>query len=158
MLQIPHLPQTNPQGYNSCVPAAVRMVLAFQGVTLGEEELCRLLETQPVGTSVLNVLLLTRHVSECHVEVINVSFDDLVRWLQENVPPIVFVSTAPLHYWQTKCLHALVVVGVEEQLVWVHDPTLATAPTAIPRDEFLAAWGELAQLAALVKGSPAQPS
>jgi ABC-type bacteriocin/lantibiotic exporter with double-glycine peptidase domain len=158
VLQIPHLPQTNPQSYNSCVPAAVRMVLAFHGVILGEEELCRLLETQPVGTSVLNVLLLTQHVSECHVEVISASFDDLVRWLQENVPPIVFVSTAPLHYWQAKCLHALVVVGIEEQSVWVHDPALATAPTAIPRDEFLAAWGEVAQLAALVKISPSQPS
>jgi len=134
------------------------MVLAFHGITLGEEELCRLLETQPVGTSVLNVLLLTQHISGCHVEVISASFDDLVRWLQENVPPIVFVSTAPLHYWQMKCLHALVVIGIEEQVVWVHDPALAAAPTAIPRDEFLAAWGELAQLAALVKVSPSQSS
>jgi len=129
------------------------MVLAFQGVALGEEELCRWLETQPVGTSVLNVLLLTQHVSACHVEVISASLDDLAQWLQENIPAIVFVSTTPLHYWQEKCLHALVVVGVEEQTVLVHDPALTTAPTAIPRDEFLAAWGELAQLATLVKVS-----
>ena len=62
VLQITHLPQTNPQGYNSCVPAAVRMVLTFLGVALGEEELCNLLETQQVGTPVLNQLLLS-HVS-----------------------------------------------------------------------------------------------
>jgi len=154
VLQIPHLPQTNPQGHNSCVPAAVRMVLAFQGVALGEEELCSWLETQQVGTPVLNVLLLAQHVSGCHAEVTNASFGDLVRWLQESVPPIVFVSTAPLHYWQTECLHALVVVEAEEQIVLVHDPAFATAPIAIPRDEFLAAWGELAQLTALVKVSP----
>jgi len=129
------------------------MVLAFQGVALGEGELCRLLETQPVGTPVLNVLLLTQHVPGCHVEVTNTSFDDLVRWLQESVPPIVFVSTAPLHYWQTECLHALVVVEAGEQTVLVHDPAFATAPIAIPRDEFLAAWGELAQLAARIKVS-----
>jgi len=129
------------------------MVLAFQGVALGEEELCNLLETQQAGTPVLNVLLLTQHVAGCHTEVINASFDDLVRWLQENVPPIVFVSTAPLHYWQTECLHALVVVEAEEQTVLVHDPAFATAPITIPREEFLAAWGALAQLTTLVRVS-----
>src|SRR5262249_24059292 len=80
VLQVPYLPQTNPQGRNSCVPAAVRMVLAFQGVALEEEDLCSLLETQQVGTPVLNVLLLTQHVPRCHAEVISASFDDLVRW------------------------------------------------------------------------------
>jgi ABC-type bacteriocin/lantibiotic exporter with double-glycine peptidase domain len=151
VLQITHLPQTNPQGYNSCVPAAVRMVLTFQGVALGEEELCNLLETQQVGTPVLNVLLLSQRVARCHAEVTSASLDDLVRWLQEGVPPLVFVSTAPLHYWQTECLHALVVVAVEEHTILVHDPAFATAPIAIPREEFLAAWGELAQLTALVR-------
>jgi ABC-type bacteriocin/lantibiotic exporter with double-glycine peptidase domain len=154
VLQAPHLPQTNPQGRNSCVPAAVRMVLAFQGTTLEEDELCDLLETQQTGTAVLNVLLLPQRVAKCHAEVASASFDDLTRWLQEGIPPIVFVSTAPLQYWQTECLHALVVVEVEEQIVQVHDPAFATAPIAIPRDEFLAAWGELAQLTALIKVSP----
>jgi len=151
VLQVPHLLQTNPQGRNSCVPATVRMVLAFQGVALGEEELCGLLETQQAGTPVLNVLLLAQRVTRCYAEVTSASFDDLVRWLQEGIPPIVFVSTAPLQYWQTECLHALVVVEAEEQTVLAHDPAFATAPITIPRDEFLVAWGELAQLTALVK-------
>jgi Peptidase C39 family len=130
------------------------MALACQGVALGEEELCSLLETQRVGTPVLNVLLLSQRVAKCHAEVTSASFDDLARWLQEGVPPLVFVSTAPLHYWQTECLHALVVVEAGEQTVLVHDPAFATALIAIPRDEFLAAWGELAQLTALVRISP----
>src|SRR2546425_10553241 len=49
--------QTNPQGRNSCVPAAVQMVLAVQGLMLGEEALCGLLETQQVGTEVLAVIV-----------------------------------------------------------------------------------------------------
>jgi hypothetical protein len=63
------------------------MVLASQGVTLGEEELCDLLETQPAGTAVLNVLLLNQRVAKCHAEVASASFDDLVRWLREGIPP-----------------------------------------------------------------------
>jgi ABC-type bacteriocin/lantibiotic exporter with double-glycine peptidase domain len=130
------------------------MVLAFQGVALEEEELCDLLETRQAGTPVLNVLLLTQRVTRCHVEVTSTSFDDLARRLQEGIPPIAFVSTAALQYWQTECLHALVVVEAQEQTVLVHDPAFATAPIAIPRDEFLAAWGALAQLTALIKVSP----
>jgi ABC-type bacteriocin/lantibiotic exporter with double-glycine peptidase domain len=133
------------------------MVLAFQGVALGEEELCDLLETQRAGTEVLNVLFLNQRLAGCRAEVASASFDDLARWLQEGIPPIVFVTTGPLSYWQAECLHALVVVGIEEQSVLVHDPAFGTAPLTIPHDEFLAAWGELAQLTALVKVSR-QPS
>ncbi len=130
------------------------MILAFQGIALNEEELCRLLETQPTGTPVLNVLLLSQRVPKCQTEVSNASSDDLVRWLKDGVPPLVIVSTAPLHYWRQECLHALVVVAVEEHTVLVHDPAVSTAPVAIPRDEFLTAWAELAQLTALVRILP----
>ena len=129
------------------------MVLAFQGVALEEEELCSLLATQQAGTPVLNILLLSQRITKCHVEMKSASFDDLVRRLQEGIPPIVFVTTAPLHHWQTECLHALVVVEAEAQNVLVHDPAFAAAPITIPRDEFLAAWGELAQLTAFIKVS-----
>ena len=129
------------------------MVVAFQGVALGEEELCGLLETQPAGIYGIQRVAPLSACARCHAEVTSASFDDLARWLQEGVPPIVFVSTGPLPYWQTECLHALVVVEVGEQTVLVHDPAFPTAPIAIPRDEFLAAWGALAQLTALVRVS-----
>jgi hypothetical protein len=77
--------------------------------------------------------------------------------VQEGIPPIVFVATAALSYWQTECLHALVVVGIEEQAILVHDPAFGNAPLPIPRDEFLAAWGELAQLTALIRVLPSEP-
>jgi len=133
------------------------MVLAFQGTVLGEEELCELLETRQVGTEVLNVLLLNQRLPGCHAEVISASLDDLRRWLQQDMPPIVSVATGPLHYWDTECLHALIVAGIEEQSVLVHDPAFAHAPLTIPQGEFLAAWGELAQLTALIRVSHAEP-
>lgn len=131
------------------------MVLAVQGLELGEDALCGLLETQQAGTEVLNVLLLNQRLSRCHAEVASTSFDDLRRWLQEGIPPIVFVATGPLRYWHTECLHALVVTGIAEQSVLVHDPAFAHAPITIPQSEFLAAWGALAQLTALIRVSNA---
>ena len=79
-----------------------------------------------------------------------------MRWVQEGIPPIVVVATAALSYWQTDCLQALVVVDIEEQAILVHDPAFESAPRTIPRDEFLAAWGELAQLTALIRVSPSE--
>ena len=111
MLQIPHTPQTNPQGRNSCVPAAVQMVLAVQGLVLGEEARCALLETQPVGTEVLHVLLLNQRLSGCQAEVVSASFDDLRQWLQEGIPPMVFVATGPLPCWQITTLSAFVIAS-----------------------------------------------
>jgi ABC-type bacteriocin/lantibiotic exporter with double-glycine peptidase domain len=133
------------------------MVLAFQGMVLGEEELCELLETQQVGTEVLNVLLLNQRLPGCHAEVTSASLDDLMRWLQQGIPPMVFVATGPLRYWHTECLHTLVVVGIAEQSVLVHDPAFAHAPLTIPQGEFMAAWGELAQLTALMRVSHVEP-
>jgi len=115
------------------------MVLAAQGLVLEEEALCGLLETQQVGTEILHVLLLNQRLARCHAEVASASFDDLRRWLQEGMPPMVFVATGPLHYWQTECLHALVVAGIAEQSVAVHAPAFAQAPITIPQSEFLAA-------------------
>ena len=114
-------------------------------------------ESDPDFAAVLNVLLLNQHLTRCRAEVTSASFDDLTTWLQEGISPIVFVTTGPLRYWQTECLHALVVVGIEEHTVFVHDPAFAHAPLTISRDEFLAAWGELAQLTALIKVSRLGP-
>jgi len=133
------------------------MVLAFQGAAYGEEELCDLLETQQAGTAVLNVLLLSQPPVGCRAEVTSASLGDLGRRVQEGIPPIVFVATAALSYWQTDCLHALVVVDIEEQAILIHDPAFENAPLTIPLDEFLAAWGELAQLTALIRVMPSQP-
>ena len=63
------------------------MALAFQGMVLGEEELCELLETQQVGTEVLNVLLLNQRLPGCYAEVTSASLDDLMQWLQQSIPP-----------------------------------------------------------------------
>lgn len=154
MLHIPHYRQTNPQGRNSCVPAAIKMVLSVQGIEVKEEELCDLLETQPAGTPVLNVSLLNQYLPSCQTEVASLSFQDLTQWLQEGVPPIAFVSTGPLEHWQTECLHALIIVEAEEQAVLVHDPAVDAAPISVPQDIFLSAWNALANLTAIVKITP----
>ena len=149
MLDIPHVLQTNPGGRNSCVPACLSMALAHQGLMLNEKELCDLLDTQPAGTEVFNIELLKNHL-ECQISIEESSLERLEEQLAAGIPPIVFVSTGPLHYWQHETIHAIVVTGIEE-VIHIHDPILPQAPQAISRSVFLTAWSELGFLSAFVR-------
>jgi hypothetical protein len=128
------------------------MVLAFQGLTVDEVYLCALLETKPRGTSALNVLLLNDRLPQCSVKAEPASVDDLQQSLGVGIPPITFVRTSLLPYWQGKdVMHALVVVEVQEDAVFVNDPRFSTAPLAIALIDFCAAWDAFGNFTAFVK-------
>jgi ABC-type bacteriocin/lantibiotic exporter with double-glycine peptidase domain len=63
------------------------------------------------------------------------------------------VNTGPLTYWADDTAHALVVVGVEQDVVWVNDPEFEQAPQAVPLDDFLLAWLEHDYRQALIQRS-----
>src|SRR5262245_2256534 len=124
MLGVPHVRQTNPDGRNSCVPACASMVLAFQGSPLVERELCDVLETQAAGTPVWNTLLLEQRLAGCRVRVDSLSFAGIRQVLDAGTPPIAFVATGCLGYWNRETIHAVVVVGLSDEEVYVNDPVL----------------------------------
>jgi ABC-type bacteriocin/lantibiotic exporter with double-glycine peptidase domain len=150
MLIDAHVPQTNPEGRNSCVPACLVMVLACQGVSVPESELCDLLDTQAAGTEVWNTLLLEQHIPGSVVRLESASIERLNEALLDGVPPIAFVATRHLPGWERETIHALVVVGVENDSVLVHDPALPSGPRPVPVAAFVAAWSELDFLTAFV--------
>jgi hypothetical protein len=128
------------------------MVLACQGVHVEEEAVCDLLQTDEAGTSLADLdTLLAQSFPQCRVRVESSSLDSLRQSLQEGIPPIVIVNTASLQsYWQRECVHALLVVGIEEQIVFVNDPFFDDAPKQIPVAEFLAAWGVYGQFTIVI--------
>src|SRR5690242_4445888 len=102
-LSVPHFKQELP---SSCVAACVRMVLAYYGRTCTEAELRQLLGTGPHGTPVRALFQLETLGFEVRVE--SVSLAQLGTALAAGVPPIVFVETSFLPYWQVRCDHAAV--------------------------------------------------
>ncbi len=130
------------------------MVLASAGRHLSEEDLCGLLETEPTGTPVLNLLLLAQRLPGCQSDVRSATVEELTGWNAQGIAPIVIVSTAPLAYWQTDCLHALVVVDVTATVVHVHDPAFPTAPLVVPREAFEAAWRAVGQVTGILTLAP----
>ncbi len=130
------------------------MVLAFQGVQIDEERLCDLLETKPRGTPALNVLLLNDRLPQCSVKAASSTVEDLRSSLHAGMPPIVFLRTSFLPYWQGKdVMHALVVVEVQDAVVLVNDPRFPTAPLSIARTDFRTAWGEFDNFTTFVEVS-----
>jgi hypothetical protein len=78
------------------------------------------------------------------------SLDDLRQRLRQGIPPIVFVETNFLDYWQSNVRHAVVVVGPEESTIWLHEPAFDEAPQACSINRFLAAWAEMDEASAII--------
>jgi uncharacterized protein YvpB len=66
----------------------------------------------------------------------------LETMLQQGHPVIVFVCTDELPYWTYSTDHALVVVGYDEDQLYVHDPHRSEAAVAVARGDFELAWLE----------------
>ncbi len=135
-IPVPHLQQELDY---SCVPACVRMVLAFYGLQVSESQLRALFKTRPGGTSAANVLLRLPELGYT-ASVYTASFFEMARLVGEGMPCIVQVWTEHLSYWREIWMHDLVVVGVEGDTVFVNDPAFPGAPKTVAKSEFERAW------------------
>jgi ABC-type bacteriocin/lantibiotic exporter with double-glycine peptidase domain len=148
-LNVPHCKQE----FNySCVAACARMVLAYHGRDLSEADLRQLLNTQPDGTRARNLTAVASLGFDVQLDPSNLS--QLREALGAGIPPIVFVDTGPLDYWQIDCAHVAVVVGINDTSVYLNDPFFDTAPQQTSLASFLQAWALNAHLTAFLRPQP----
>jgi predicted double-glycine peptidase len=125
------------------------MVLAYQGITRSQTELAHILGTHStVGTPHSRI----KQLRSIGVEVLYQTGDlnDIARWLEQNLPVIVFVQLRELPYWDDHwAQHALVVIGLDEK-VQVLDPARDEQSASIPRDDFMLAWDEMDNAYAII--------
>ncbi|MEK7784465.1 MAG: C39 family peptidase [Chloroflexota bacterium] len=110
-----------------CLGACAKMVLDYINRPVNYDRLLHLLRIDPeYGTVARNILLL----SEIGVDVFYAqgTLDDLRSHLIANRPCIAFVNTGELPYWRETTGHAVVVVGIDEEMVYLHDPAFVSAP------------------------------
>ena len=123
----------------SCLPACVRMVMAYYGQEKTESELRTLLKTRPGGTSPVQVMLRLPEMGfEATIQM--ASKPVLQAYLEAGQPVIVHVWTELLPHWQGGLIHALTILEWSDSSVVVNDPAFAEAPIDIPTDIFLRAW------------------
>ena len=65
----------------------------------------------------------------------------LTEWLNQGVPPILFVRTGDLRpLWTLDTPHAVVLAGIEGDTCVLFDPGLTTAPAFVTLGNLLLAW------------------
>lgn len=70
------------------------------------------------------------------------TLEQLFAHIRSNQPCIAFVQTAELPYRDDVADHAVVVVGFDEQSVYLHDPEFAESPINVAYGDFDLAWLE----------------
>jgi len=117
------------------------MVLAFYGDLRRESDIATQLGTKPYGTPISAVSRITqdrRYVAT------TVSLTDMLlkSHLDRGNPIIARVWTAMLSGWTVTTSHVLVVIGYDDEGVFVNDPAFAQHPRFVAWDAFLASWAE----------------
>ncbi|MCP4536601.1 MAG: hypothetical protein GY832_05595 [Chloroflexi bacterium] len=137
LLPIPHHLQ---QSDGDCLAACAAMALNYLDVPVDYGHLLRLLGVTPYGTPGSRLNRLTD--LNIHVRYAQGTMDELYGYLNSGQPCIVLVRTDQLPYWTYATDHAILVVGCDEQAVYVNDPAFEHAPQRIPRADFELAWLE----------------
>jgi ABC-type bacteriocin/lantibiotic exporter with double-glycine peptidase domain len=144
-LPVPHYRQS---ADGQCLPACVRMVLAYLERELSEAQVAKLLRSQSFGTPAPNV----RYLESLGFSVTYgpISLARLRAYVQNGKPCIVFVQAGDLLHSGSEGFHAVVVVGVGEHSVYVNDPASDVAPQSVPLDHLMLAWSEFEYACAVI--------
>ena len=134
-LPVPHREQ---QQASDCLAACAAMVLEYLDKPTSYNRLLSLLRIGPIGAPRRNILQLTRLGID--VAYREATLPLVVQFLQAGLPVIAFVDTGELSYWSVSTNHALVLVGIDEDYVFVNDPAFSDAPKSVSIGEFDLAW------------------
>lgn len=141
LLPVKPFQETLHGGY--CGPASLKMVLAYYGVDNDEEEVAAKCGRDPdLGTDDNSI----KKAAESYgfkVEIYNeASFEDIQHWLDKKVPVIVdWFTRGRSDYDDSEVAdgHYSVVVGLDEQNIYLQDPEIGKLCT-IDRDDFIRVW------------------
>lgn len=128
------------QAVGYCLPACAQMVLAYQGISHSQDELARESNLKPgLGTPTRNIQRLAS--PEIKVVYEEGTLEQVQTWLGKGFPVIAFVQAGELSHWQGEFFqHAVVIVGLGNDMVWLLDPDMSSDPIAISTDELMLAW------------------
>ncbi len=135
ILSVPHIQQRTE---GECLAACAAMVLSYLKFPVSYDRLLEILEIKWFGTPASNIRLLKKLGFTVTYEAGN--FTAIRNHLEHDHPCIAFVQTGDLPYWQENISHAVVVIGLDDNDIYLNDPEFATAPRQVSRGAFDLAW------------------
>jgi ABC-type bacteriocin/lantibiotic exporter with double-glycine peptidase domain len=137
------------QQVGECLVACTAMVLNYLGKPVAYRRLISTLEIIPtVGTPSSKIRNLARLGITVHYQ--QGTLERLRAHIEQDQPCIAFVQTAELPYRNDVTDHAVVVVGFDNQFIYLHDPEFAESPINVSYGDFDLAWLEHNELYAVL--------
>jgi len=137
VLPVIHLTQ---QRSGDCLVACAGMLLTYAGKSFNYQRVAQQLKTRDFGTVFSHIRQLTARGVTVLVE--HGDIDQLYQELRQNRPCAVAVNTAELPHWYNdpthneEVGHAVVVIGIDAEMVYLNDPEFTVAPLRVPLAEF----------------------
>jgi len=126
------------------------MVLAYLEQPALEEDVARQIGTRSWGTPAPNILKLSAWGVAVRYETGSLSI--LQVRLESGIAPIVFVRTSELPYWHEDTPHAVVVIGMDADTIYLLDPAyLEEIPVAVSLGNFALAWSHFDQAMGVIE-------
>lgn len=137
LLTVPYFPQ-QADGY--CLPACAQMAFAHLDVSRSQAVLGRQLGIiKDSGVPYSHVVRLAS--PEFNIIFATGVLKDIEQWLVQGLPVIVFVQASELPYHRGKWFqHAVLIIGLDEQNIYILDPDTEIVPVKVPVLDFLLAW------------------
>jgi ABC-type bacteriocin/lantibiotic exporter with double-glycine peptidase domain len=131
-----------------CVAACAAMILTYIGIKVNYFQLLKLLRVTEIGTAFYHI----RELEKVGVIVVykQGTLGEVHDHLSNNRPCIAAVKTKELPYFVEDSDHAVVIVGLDEQFVYLNDPAMPNAPQQVSHGNFLLAWIERDEMYATI--------
>jgi len=118
------------------------MALVYFGVTASQHEIAHRLGHIPgAGIPAPNIIRLSQYGVDVEYAAGGV-LGDLSRAIDDGTVVIAFVRTGELPHWEEDVPHAVVVVAVDIDTVYLDDPAFENAPIPVTVGDFMLAWDE----------------
>ena len=139
LLDVPHIQQKRD---GECLAACAAMVLQYYGQPRRYWRLRNILKIRRnVGTPFSSIKNLERIGISVAVQQYG-TIEALYQATTLGWPVIASVQTGQLGYWDSDVRHAVVVVGLDPNSVYINDPQLETGPRQVAIGDFDLAWLE----------------
>ncbi len=125
-----------------CLVACTAMVLDYLGIHREYSWLTRILQTTEIGTPFRNVTKLHSAIGISVRTDINGSLAAFAAVLDLGLPVIVAVDSDDVGIWPYYHHHAVVVIGFDNDTVFINNPAANDAPQEVALETFLWAWSQ----------------